>query len=312
VLAKQSRVVFAVRSPEDIRHDGPRYWSTDYGVVAPRSDGGICLAGAGVSACVGPDTPRIYFPPILPVSWSDAHNHVHIAPFVLWGVAPRGTASVHLVLHDGGRMPVPLSRIRLTSRVVFALYVPTRLMTDGHRPTELVAEDASGVTVATFRYLQYYLIPGSFNRKMKGIPGPPGMPKPAPAARSVPASGRLLTLRVAGRTHRYSIGGQCLTDASNIYVESCQLATSFAPFVLSVDYRAGVAWGELPPGAAHVTFVFAHRTEPAVVYVNQYLFPITTAELRSADLPVAIVATDAHGKVVERRTLRRSIFPGYG
>jgi len=94
LLAKQSRVVFAVRSPEDIGHDGPRDWSTDHGVAAPRSDGGICLAGAGALACVGPATPRIYFVPVSPVSWSDAGDHVHVAPFVLWGVAPRGTASV--------------------------------------------------------------------------------------------------------------------------------------------------------------------------------------------------------------------------
>jgi hypothetical protein len=312
VLAKQSRVVFAVRSPEDIRHDGPRYWSTDYGVVAPRSDGGICLAGAGAFACVGPATPRIYFVPVLPAAWSDAQNHVHVAPFVLWGVAPRGTASMHLVLPDGGRLPVPLSRIRLSTRVVFALHVPTRLMTDGHRPTELVAEDTSGATIATYKHLQYYLFPTSYNRKMKFPPAPPGVPKPAPAARPVPASGVLLTLHVAGHTHRYSLGGGCLTDASDVYSENCQLATSFTPFVLPIDDRGGVAWGELPPGATHVTFVFAHRTEPAIVYINQYLFPVTTAELRSANLPIAIVATDAHGKVVERRGLRRSIYPGYG
>jgi len=144
------------------------------------------------------------------------------------------------------------------------------------------------------------------------LPSPPGLPKPAPAAGPVPASGTLLTLHVAGHTHRYSIGGQCLTDASNVYVESCSGATSFAPWIIPIDDRAGIAWGKLPPGATHVTFVFAHRTEPAVVYVNQYLLPIMTADLRSADLPIAIVATDAHGEVIERKPLRRSIYPGYG
>jgi hypothetical protein len=185
-------------------------------------------------------------------------------------------------------------------------------MTAGHRPTELVAEDASGAAIATFRYLQYYLIPASYNRKMMAIPGPPGTPKPAPAAKPVPASHNLVTLHVAGHTHRYSLSGQCLRDASNFDVYSCKDATGLVPFVIPIDDRAGVAWGELPPGAKHVTFVFAHRTEPAIVYINQYLFPIKTADLRSADLPIAVVATDAHGKVVERRTLRRSMFPGYG
>jgi len=147
---------------------------------------------------------------------------------------------------------------------------------------------------------------------MSPLPSPPGLPKPAPAAGPVPASGTLLTLHVAGHTHRYSIGGQCLTDASNVYVESCSGATSFAPWIIPIDDRAGIAWDKLPPGATHVTFVFAHRTEPAVVYVNQYLFPIMTADLRSADLPIAIVATDAHGEVIERKPLRRSIYPGYG
>jgi hypothetical protein len=37
-----------------------------------------------------------------------------------------------------------------------------------------------------------------------------------------------------------------------------------------------------------------------------------TADPRSAGLPIAVEATDAHDKMVERRTLRRSTFPRYG
>src|SRR5581483_9802339 len=131
----------------------PTAWATRYGVVAPRSDGGICLAGIGDSECVGATTPRIAFLPLLPTAWRDSGHHLHIDPFVFWGIAPKGTTSVNLVLHTGQEIPVPLSRVQLTSRVVFAIHMPTRLLTDGHRPTEVVARNSAGVVTGTFKNL---------------------------------------------------------------------------------------------------------------------------------------------------------------
>ena len=92
VLVKQSRVVFSVREPSVMGKDGtPTAWATRYAVVAPRSDGGICLAGVGGWECVGSTTPKIAFMPTLPTAWMDSGHHLHIDPFVFWGVAPRGT-----------------------------------------------------------------------------------------------------------------------------------------------------------------------------------------------------------------------------
>jgi hypothetical protein len=313
VLVKQSRVVFSVRQPSATGKDGtPTAWATRYGVVAPRSDGGICLAEEGDWACFGAATPKIAFLPVLPTAWMDSAHHLHIDPFVFWGAAPKGTASVHLVLRSGREIPLPLSRVRLTSRVVFAIHMPTRLLTGGHRPIAVVARDRSGALLGSFKNLQYYLFPWSSNGGLPKPPPAPGASKPAHAAKSVPASGWLLKLHVAGVLHRFALGGQCLTDAYTTWGYQCQLATSFTPSVVSIRDRAGIAWGELPTGATHVTVVFAHRTEQAIVYINQYIFPVTTAELRTADLPMAVVATDAHGKVIERRKLPRTIFPGYG
>ena len=219
---------------------------------------------------------------------------------------------MNLVLHGGRQIPVPLSRVRLTSRVVFAIHMPTRLLTDGHRPVEVVARDFAGRVLGSFKNLQYYLFPWSSNGGLRTPPPAPGTSKPRPRASSVPPSKTLLTMHVAGQTHRFSLGGGCLTDTSTVSYEDCFGGTALVPWVRAIQDRAGIAWGKLPKGATHVTVLFAHRTEQAIVYFNQYIFPITTAELRSADLPMAVVATNAQGTVVERRTLRRSIFPGYG
>jgi len=313
VLVKRSRVVFSVRQPSVMGKDGtPTAWATRFGVVAPRSDGGICLAEEGGSACYGATTPKIAFLPVLPTAWMDSAHHLHIDPFVFWGAAPKGTTSVHLELRSGREIPVPVSRVRLTSRVVFAIHMPTGLLTDGHRPVAVVARDRSGAVLGSFKNLQYYLFPWSSNGGLPTPPPAPGASKPVPRARSLPPSETLLTMHVGGQTHRFYLGRGCLTDQSSVSYIDCFGGTSLVPWVRPIQDRAGIAWGKLPKGATRITVVFAHRTEPAIVYMNQYIVPITTAELRGADLPIAVVATDKHGKVIERTKLPRTIFPGYG
>jgi hypothetical protein len=305
----RSRVVFQVRTPTQYDDSGPMGWTTGYGLVAPLSNGGFCLASelgpGGDYGCAGPRNHSIVNDGLAPQSWRDADGRVHLAPYVFWGVAPVGTASVELVGPDG-RVRVPLSRIHLGGRRVFALHVPHRLETRGHRPTRVVARDASGRIIAHAARLTGSFTPGLMNGSAGGTgPKMAGM-----------ESGVLLRVRAGGQVHRFSADRTCVFDryttSQDGPIESilCYV-DAFLPMVQPLADRAAVGYGKLPAGATTVSVVFAGRTEQAIVHARLYLFPVTTAELRGADLPIAVVARDANGHVVARRRLARSLFPGY-
>ena len=309
VLVSRSRLVFQLRQPDGYDHNGPTGWSTGYALVAPLSNGAVCEAAelgmGGDSECTRPHTTSIVPFGLAPAAWHDAAGHIHVAPYVFWGVAPAGTTSMQLLGPGPQRIPVPLSPIRLPGGVVYALRVPRRLEAAGHRPTTLVARDAAGAVIARDHDVSALFVPAVFNAPDRGGVGASGRQSPV-----------LLTIHVAGFDHRISVDRTCLFDAFGTPggrqdSAICGQIGGLVPYIMPLADRAAVAWGRLPQGAATITVRYAHHSERAVVHDRFYLFAVTTARLRTADLPVAVVAQAASGAVVARRRLARSLFPGY-
>ena len=311
VIESRSRLVFQLRQPAGFDSQGPTAWTTGYGLVAPLSNGAVCLgADVGMGSnwgCSGRGTGEILQSASAPAAWHDAGGRIHLAPFVFWGIAPGGTASMALVDAAGEHHPVPLSPIRLPGRVVFALRVPRLLETAGHRPTALIARTASGQVIARLDGLSPNFTPVVYNAPVKG-PGTVGSGR---------ESGTLITLRAGGVTHRFRLDRTCLYDdyatrkdgpVEGVY---CGIEGGLVPFINPIADRAAIAWGRLPSTAATITIRYAHHSEQAIVYDHSYLFPVSTTQLRAADLPLAVVARTASGAVVGRQSLARSLFPGY-
>ncbi len=313
VLVARSRLVFQLRQPDNYDRNGrPTSWSTGYGLVAPLSNGAVCEAAAlgpgGSSECTPPHTREIVPFGLAPTAWRDAGGHLHVAPYVFWGVAPAGTASMQLLGPGRERIHVPLSPIRLRGGVVYALRVPRRLEAAGHRPTTLLARNAAGAVIARDHDVSALFIPAGLGPATGADDHATG-----PSGRRSPV---LLTIHVAGFDHRISVDRTCLFDAFGTPrgrqdFAICGQVGGLVPSIMPLADRAAVAWGRLPLGAATITVRYAHHSEPAVVYDRSYLFAVSTAALRAADLPREVVARTASGAVVARQGLRRSLFPGY-